>query len=324
MSKKVIVNLLESMGVLAISRYLNRRSPIVLMYHRVLRHDLIPGTDPVIFDKQMAYVKKHFNVINMSQLFDCATRGKLPDRSLVLTFDDGHHDFYANAWPIIKRYDLTATLFVTTDFVDQKIWLWPDLLRYILIHAKPREVLLKGVLLPIDNATILTTWNTLGDFCLELSSEERKSYIHDLAAELNVTIPESPQMPFAPTNWQQLQQMVEEGLDVGSHSVTHPILSSLTLNQLQTELTESKARIKEMLKIDAVGICYPNGMPSDISLLVQEEAHRFYSYGVVAYPKKFDPAKIMRIGRIGATNDLTNFKIKTSYLARAENLGEYK
>ncbi len=325
MSKKVIVSILERMGALALSRYLNRHSPLILMYHRVLKHELIPGTYPEIFAEQMAYIKKHFNVINMSQLLMHLEQDNLPERILVLTFDDGHYDFYANAWPVIKQHGLTATLFVTTNFIDQQTWLWPDLLRYLLMNASPCELTFEGLgTVSISTTNLLATWNKLGDFCLELSSEDRNTFIKNMASQLKISIPENPQTPFAPTTWPQISEMINEGLDVGSHSVTHPILSKIKPDQLITELVASKARIREILNVNAIGICYPNGMPVDISPEVREEASKHYQYGVVAYPKKFNAKDLMRIGRIGATNDITKFKVKTSYLSRAENIGEYK
>jgi hypothetical protein len=65
-------------------------------------------------------------------------------------------------------------------------------------------------------------------------------------------------------------------------------------------------------------------MPADISSQVEAEARKHYHYGVVAYPKKFSTDDLMKIGRIGAPNDITRFKIKTSYLSRPNNIGEYK
>ena len=325
MSKKVIVDLLERTGALAICRYLNRRYPLILMYHRILKHELIPGIHPEIFSEQMAFIKKHFTVLNMSQLFTRLTQGNLPPRALVLTFDDGHYDFYTNAWPIIREHGLTATLFITTDFIDQKRWLWPDLIRYELMNAEPGEFVIQGFgKIRTGITDILPSWNRLGDFCLTLSSEERDLFVRNLASQLKVAIPEAPQPPFTPTTWPQLSEMIRDGLDIGSHSVTHPIFSKINSTQLLMELQTSKERIREKLNIDPIGICYPNGMPTDISSQVEEEARRYYHYGVVAYPKKFSADDLMKIGRIGVPNDITRFKIKTSYLSRPNNIGEYK
>ena len=325
MSKKAVVELLERIGVLAISRYIHRRSPLVLMYHRILKHDLVPGTHPETFSKQMDYIKKNFNVLNMSQLMSSLQNGNVPERALVLTFDDGHYDFYVNAWPIIKNHGLTATLFVTTQFIDEKTWLWPDILKYILMQAQPGQFSVEDVgILNLDAGSLLSIWNRLADICLTKSAEDRQVFIGNIADKLNVVVPQSPQLPFAPTTWSQLAEMVSEGLDIGSHSLSHPILSKVTPQQLTNELVGSKERIQEMLNIKVTGICYPNGMPADISTTVQSEASKLYDYGVVAYPKKFNSKDLMRIGRIGATNDTANFRIKTSHLSRAENVGEYR
>lgn len=325
MFKKILLNSIENLGGFSLSRFFTRHKPMILMYHRVIRHPMIPGVYPDVFEQQLIYLKQHFNVMNMKAYMAAQSANKLPANSIVLTFDDGHKDFYTAAWPLIKKHNLTASLFISTGFVDKLCWLWPDLLRYILITTPETEFHippLGHLALKADN--ILKTWNSLGDYCLTLEASHRLQFIQDLAQQLKVTAPEAPVEPFSPVSWDDLREMQQQGLDVGSHSVNHPILSAITSAQLEEELTESKNRIIKELGLAPQGICYPNGMAKDTSPQVEAVAQQYYDYGLVAYPAKVNLMQKMHMGRMGSPNNLLEFKAKVNHLTHGNNYkGEY-
>lgn len=326
MLKKLIINALDYCGGLKILRFFTQKKPIILMYHRILNNPTLPGITPEIFDRQMAYLKKHFHVMNMSMFYQKLSTNKIPNNSVVITFDDGHEDFYTTAWPIIKKHELTASLFITTAFVDQKNWLWPDLLRYILLNTKMSHFEIHNLgVFEVHKNNVLKTWNILGDHCLSLKTEARNQFLVSLIQQLDVNITNTPQMPFTSVSWQQLKEMQGQGLDVGSHSVNHPILSSLSAEELEYELAESKLRIEQELEFSPQGICYPNGMAKDVSTQVEAQASKHYQYGLVAYPAPLAKNKPMCMGRFGASNNMTDFKATVSQLTRNNNFsGEYK
>lgn len=307
-------------------RFVNRNRPIILMYHRILSNPLLPGISPEIFEQQLAYIKNRFRVIPMNQMVEELNTNSLKPYSVAITFDDGHGDFYTTAWPLLKRYNMPASLYVTTGFVDHQTWLWPDLLRYVLLQGAGTEVQVDPLgSLSIEKSQVLKTWGKLGDHCLNLSSEERWSFIAQLAKQLKVDIDRRPREPFAPVTWDQLREMQSEGLDVGSHSVTHPILSALTMETLVTELQGSQQRILEELGNLPTGICYPNGMAQDTSELVETQAQLLYRYGLVAYPYDIRADKIMHMGRWAAANTINRFKQVMNGLSRNDNYnGEYR
>jgi peptidoglycan/xylan/chitin deacetylase (PgdA/CDA1 family) len=325
MLKHTIINWLDYCGGLKLARFMTRKKPMLLMYHRVLNDPITPGIDPRVFDVQMAYLKKHFNVLNLRQFYQGLSANNLPDNTIVITFDDGHHDFYTNAWPIIKKYNLTATLFVTTGFVDKQCWLWPDLLRYILLNTQKSQVDVANLgVFSLDKDRALKTWNSLGDYCLTLATDTRIAFIYALAKQLEVSVSGEPQHPFTPVDWQQLRDMQAQGLDVGSHSVTHPILSQVTLENLDWELATSKQRIEQELQSTPQGVCYPNGMAKDISTQVTNCSAAHYRYGVVAFPAPISIQDPMTMGRYGAPGNMQDFMVTVSRLTRKNNLsGEY-
>ncbi|WP_024461930.1 polysaccharide deacetylase family protein [Marinimicrobium sp. LS-A18] len=324
--KQSLAKWLDSLGVLSLSRTLHRYRPIILMYHRVLDNEFIPGVTPEIFELQLRYLKKHFNIISMNQLVFDIAHNKVQPYSVAITFDDGHQDFYDNAWPLLRNYSVPASLYVTTGFIDKQCWLWPDYLRHILMNTDAEGVRIPNVgILPINPDQLLNTWSAIGDYCLKLNSEDRWPFLRELSVDLGINRESNPEPPFAPLTWDQLRSMHKEGLDVGSHTVSHPILSRLEKDKLRTELVQSSIRIEKELGARPTGICYPNGLAQDTSQVVEEHARQLYRYGLVAYPAQVSPEKIMHLGRWAGPDSLLRFKQVMSGLTWNDNhLGEYR
>lgn len=326
MQKTALIKALESLGGLRLGRYLHRHRPMVLMYHRVQSDPLLGGISPEVFAQQLAYVKRCFRVVGINQLLEELIHDQLQPYSLALTFDDGHSDFYSQAWPLLQRYQLPASLYVTTDFIDRRCWLWPDLLRHQLLKTTRAEVHIQDLgRVPLGQEVIAQSWSRLGDHCLTLAPEQRSAFLRELGEALGVAQPQAPQAPFCPVTWEQLREMHRQGLDVGSHSVSHPILSSLPEADLRYELEHSRQRLLEELGEAPKGICYPNGMARDVSERVETLAAERYQYGLVAYPRPVSPERLMRLGRWAAPNSFTRFKQSLSGLSRNDNYqGEYR
>lgn len=116
-------------GALNVQRFLTRHRPRILVYHRISNQLYTSGISIECFEKQMAYIKKRLRIISVSQLVDESKKVQLQPHTLALTFDDGYADFYYNAWPILRKYNIPATLYVPSGFADQSQWLWPDLIK---------------------------------------------------------------------------------------------------------------------------------------------------------------------------------------------------
>lgn len=321
-----VIQLMRFLGVSRISRYVHRSQPTILMYHRIVDDPLLPGIKVKVFEKQLSYLKKNFNVIPMEELVNDISMDKVKPYSVALTFDDGHYDFYDNAWPLLKKYNLPASIYVTTGFIDKECWLWPDLLKYQLITTELSEIEDPELgTLSLDRHDVLETWSVLGDYCLKLSHSSRADFINNLGKKLHVRCPIQPQKPFSPLSWKQLQEMNGEGLDVGSHSVSHPILSSLSKEDLDFEISKSYKRIEKEIGRPPTGICYPNGMSGDVSVEVENAVSKIYRYGLVAYPYTLEKKNLMHLGRRGASENIYRFVQVVNGLSRRDNYsGEYK
>jgi peptidoglycan/xylan/chitin deacetylase (PgdA/CDA1 family) len=291
------------------------------MYHRITDAAYCAGLSPAEFEKHLRYVSKHFRVIPISQLLHELTINQVKPYTVALTFDDGHADFFQHAWPLLQHYKLPASLYVTTGFIDGNCWLWPDLLKYIIIHNRHDNITIPGPGKVLANENlIISNWHQLGDYCLTLDTEERDHFLIHLAQQCDVEIPVSPVEPFAGVTWDQLRRMRDQGLEVGSHTVTHPILSKLDYPLVEQELAQSAARIKEQLKVMPTGLCYPNGRLIDITPQVIDCARKLgYEYGLLARNIPIEARDLFHIGRLAANANFDYFRWTLSYRQKPQD-----
>src|SRR5262249_51163488 len=129
-------------------------------------------------------------------------------------------------------------------------------------------------------------------------------------AKMKIDIPDQPPRRYAPCSWTELHEMTQSGLvEIGSHTVTHPIFSSITHTQSWEELTVSKARIEEQVGQKVRTFCFPNGMPEDyLSDQIDQVRKAGYSSAVVAsfgmLGSDADRYQMKRIGISGQTDSL--------------------
>lgn len=88
----------------------------ILLYHSVTKNNWYASIDPEVFGKQMAYLKNNYQVVSLDKIVAYVKgESELDDKSVAITFDDGYLDNFTQAWPILKKYNLPFTIFVTTN-----------------------------------------------------------------------------------------------------------------------------------------------------------------------------------------------------------------
>jgi peptidoglycan/xylan/chitin deacetylase (PgdA/CDA1 family) len=251
----------------------------VLAYHRVLpRSDAVAFPfDPELisawsedFDWQMKYVASRFDVLNCSQVVESLeSGGKLPRRPLVVTFDDGFADNFEYAFPILRSRRLPAVVFLSTGYVGGTDIFWFDLLTFLVTQTERTYIPLTvaGIELAIPQnpecrrEVVLTLLRHLK----KVSNEERESALVRLRDFLGVSVPDGLRHKSAVLNWDQVREMASGGIEFGSHTVTHPVLSRvLDDSLLDRELVESRCEIQRQTSRQVVSIAYPVGGKSAV------------------------------------------------------------
>jgi hypothetical protein len=240
--------------------------------------------------------------------------GNVPDSAVVLTIDDGYEDFYRLAFPILRKYGVPATFYVTTDFVDGRLWFWWDTVRFMLRRTPRREMTLQvdGQARTFDltcDSDRQAAWSAIGTVCLTLGSAERQRSLTRLSEELDVDVPEAPPPEYRPVTWPQVQEMAASGIEIGSHTRSHPRLSLTSRADLVRELVESKVRLEAVTGLSVTSFCYPFGRPEDLNERIRGAVRAAgYRNAVVAYSDRHVTDDIFALRRFGVGTDMREFR----------------
>ncbi|MGA7416237.1 MAG: GNAT family N-acetyltransferase, partial [Bryobacteraceae bacterium] len=98
----------------------------IFFYHRVNdnRDPFFPACSTDVFERQIRFLAKHYQVVKMAEMLDRLEQGDPSGHMVAITFDDGYEDSYQQAYPILRRYNLPATIFLTTAPIDHRQPLW--------------------------------------------------------------------------------------------------------------------------------------------------------------------------------------------------------
>ncbi|HEY6221858.1 MAG TPA: polysaccharide deacetylase family protein, partial [Candidatus Eisenbacteria bacterium] len=245
------------------------------------------GTDT--FDRQIAFLKSRFRIVPLKELVEFRAGGVIPTNTVTITVDDGYEDFYKYAYPILKRHAVPATLFVVSRFAAGELWLWPDLIQYAVEHSDRRELTFdlgpaRGRWTLEREEDKLAAWSDIADHCLTLGPEGTRDLTAALLDALGVKAPPSPPPELRAASWDQVREMAAGGIEIGSHSRTHPRLSLLSQEDLRDEIDGSKREIEAQVSRPVVSFAYPNGREQDFDDRCRRAlATAGYSSAVVGY-----------------------------------------
>lgn len=256
-----------------LKRLKNRLFPgtIILLYHRVI--DL--KTDPQLlavssehFYEHMKYLKDNYNIISLDDLKRAMDSGKLPKKSIVITFDDGYEDNYLNAKPILDKLQIPAAIFVTTDHIGltREFW-WDDLERIFLLNDTPEELSLK--LMDKEYSWKVTDENSkrfvyydMHKLLKPMPAQERDEIVDYLRGWAGIQAYCRPQ--YLCMSAEQIKDTEKNGMiTIGAHTVSHCMLAALTPEQQEWEILESKKALEKILNHNVKHFSYPFGGLSD-------------------------------------------------------------
>ena len=194
----------------------------------------------------------------------------LPPYALAVTVDDGYRDFQ-HAGPIFAEYQIPVTVYLVTDFLDAKCWLWFDRIVYAFRHThvpEPSFQMPDGAKLRFrleSDAGRRAAGQHVANLAVALEPAQRRDLIAELPRLLRVELPEQAPPEHRALSWSEVRTLASAGVEFGAHTKTHPILSALiSPADLREEVAGSKARIEQELDRPVLHFCYPNGKTADI------------------------------------------------------------
>jgi peptidoglycan/xylan/chitin deacetylase (PgdA/CDA1 family) len=226
----------------------------VLAYHKVSPdpHPFFEPVHPDVFDKQVEFLSRYYRVMPLLELVERSRKGDVPAGAVAITFDDGYRDNYEYAFPILRKHRVGATIFVSTGAIETGELLWHDRVFDAFRYATVEHALsLKPVLARAK----------------ELYGEGRLRFVEKIEEALKPSLQETAKDRML--TWNQIHQMHASGIDFGSHTVSHTILTRMPRPEMIRELCESKEQISAHLGVPISSFAYPNGHVGDYSGEVQ-------------------------------------------------------
>lgn len=234
----------------------------ILIYHRVVSEPdaLLPDLPSAAeFDRQLAAVERWFTVLPLREAAARLRDGTLPVRSACVTFDDGYADNADVALPVLRRRGIPATFFVSTSYIDGGR-MWNDSV-IETIRAKQGDAL-DARPIGLDALDISTTAARRQAIDRVLSAlkylpqEERQKQADTLAAHAPRPLPSDLMM-----SADQVRTLHASGMEIGAHTVTHPILARVDPVRASGEIRDSKRRLEAITGKPVTLFAYPNGKP---------------------------------------------------------------
>jgi len=301
--KRLALRAMRGCGVFSLARAASAKMARILMYHNFSGPGgATPGAlSSEAMRAQFQYLRRHYRVVPLLQLAGQVTSGKSLDRHTVaLTIDDGRRDFYEFMFPLLKEFEFPATFFVVSSFIRGEDWIWTDKVLWLSEQANR-----PGALKPGKLDEVFRSLN-------RMRPGERNAQIQTMAGSAGIAIPPQAPRKYAPCSWSELREMAESGfVELGSHTVTHPILSSITDEESWQEVSGSRGQIEEGSGRNPLAFCFPNGMPGDYRpTQVKQIADAGYACSVLAsfglVDHRADPYRLPRIG-MGSKSDPLEF-----------------
>lgn len=285
--KSLLLKALYFLQIHRLIRYLWKEKVIILMYHGFTKKEANEGIENYQrkhlyigrFQSQLGYLKKHHPIISLEELVDAYLHGKkIPPRSVVITIDDGYQSSYRLAFPVLKQLRVPATVFLATDFIDNKTFLWTDRTEYAINQAEPSRFDLKagsvsdrGFSLAVefdDQESRVTCEKQIRMKLKTVPQELRPKIIEILEQRVGRKLSLESNSPeiYRALEWFEINEMIHSGLiSIGSHSHSHVILTKCDPETVERELRFSKEIIEKRTGSSCRLFCYPNGEVGDFN-----------------------------------------------------------
>jgi len=244
----------------------------ILVYHRVGPQidPFFPGTLAAVFERQMRYIRRHFEVLSLTALMQASEQREIPPRAIAVTFDDGYEDLYQHVLPIVRRYDIPITIFLATGFIDADEPMWNDAVGFAIRDTGCSALSdLPGLRQPAPLQSPAQRQEAFVEAQKVLKYQplaEREELVQRIVRDLRVPAYSGPRM----LNWAQVAEMHASGVEFGAHTVRHPILTCLPPGERWREIADSKRAIEERLQMPVAHFAYPNGTVRDFDDATKE------------------------------------------------------
>lgn len=262
------------------------------------------------FEEQIVFLKRNYDVIALDHLVDLLRRGERPSRdSVVITLDDGFKDYYETVLPLAVKHQVPMTIFLTTGCLDSGQPTFVYFLILAMERARSGSLDLTDLGLGVYSLDSHSKreWavSRIDKHSRSLDAAVREKLLDAILARLGLSR-EDDFFKDRMLTWAEVNKMKGSCVSFGAHSVTHPVLSRIPLDEARREIETSRRRIIEETGVAPRVFAYPYGGRADINDDVIKAAQQAgFDAAVVLTNETFSPENLYRIGRVMVTDDMT-------------------
>jgi peptidoglycan/xylan/chitin deacetylase (PgdA/CDA1 family) len=264
-------NVLYACGLLGLWRFvraatLGRRGACILALHRVLKRGEMARAHSLsalilseeAFRKLLEHLRGRFQVVSLREVVNGESVPRLGKKPLcVLTFDDGWRDNFTTAFPLLKSFGMPATVFLATGYIGKQEVFWVEQLRSALERRGRDGGIPAEIAAKIRKTGRAGTVEDLIEYLKHMPADERSQALDQILSPVH-KLP-STNNGDAMLSWEEVAEMQRQGIEFGSHTETHPLLTYEGDATVDRELRRSFAAIQERLGQPPSSFAYPNG-----------------------------------------------------------------
>jgi peptidoglycan/xylan/chitin deacetylase (PgdA/CDA1 family) len=288
-----------------VQRNLMKRSLLrVLAYHRVIEPtdasmpnpSLISAT-PADFERQMRFLAERYRVVSAEEVLDALRlRRPLPERAVLLTFDDAYRDFGEIAWPILRRYRMPSTVFVATAYPGHSTRVfWWDRLYRCFASSRSESIYVEpfGHLPSRSAEAVRTSLRTVQAYLKTLPHTQAMQLVDRICSELDT----DPVLPNSVLTWAQLRELSSSGVTVAAHTRTHPALTQVSEEEMRSEIRASLEDVRREIGAVCEIFCYPFGIHDDQVVKTAREEGVQLAFTCIAGQNRIPGRDLLRLQR---------------------------
>lgn len=265
--KQLLANIIDKSHYLQLRSKLSAPNFMVFNYHRIYREPLVTNFDEGVFGhservffEQMSWIKDNFNLISENQFIETIYSGKrLPRKTAMITFDDGYIDNYEIAYPILRHLNIPATFFIPYNQIEGKTSPWWDEVAYIVKASKKEKFNYFGKEIIKDKDSPEGAVREILRSLKDNGFSDINAQIKELMTICGVSVDRHDFTENQFMNWDQIKEVSDNGISIGSHTMNHRILSCLSEDEQRYELFNSKEKIEKKIECNVNSVSYPVG-----------------------------------------------------------------
>jgi len=317
--KTLLLKVIDGLRLYPLFNKYTKNTATIFMLHSIAADDNHhqDGISPGLLRRYFDYLKKHrYRVVPLANYIKALLNHEDTYKTVVFSVDDGYRDFYLNAFPVFREFGYPATIFITSDFIEKKLFFWWDTIEYAINSTSAKEIDLqfmgRGRAPIVDANQKNEIIGVVTRHCKTLINKDKLNLVKGLVVQLKVDISNQPGGKYEPLSWNEIKLMQQHGIDFHPHTKTHPIISSVPVAEQKEEVTVSKKVIEEKTGATADIFCYPNGQWGDFTeeTIMELKAAGYIAavMGVDGFDNTKSDTDMFRIKRFGIPYEPELFK----------------